>query len=103
MSNIFKHYESSADRIFDIEIPDVVDNSFSSDMFVNSSIDTYLEANSSARRMIKLADLVNFEIVAADGSTLIHKATRDLWALELGEDGQYYVKRLFDDTNPVDA
>jgi hypothetical protein len=28
---------------------------------------------------------------------LVHKATKDLWSLKVGEDGSYDIERLFDD------
>jgi len=35
-------------------------------------------------------------------STLVHKATQDLWSMKVSEDGKYDVERLFDDNgNPL--
>jgi hypothetical protein len=47
-----------------------------------------------------LSQLNGFQRVAED--TLIHKSTRDLWAIQKESDGEFYIERLFqDDGNPL--
>lgn len=38
------------------------------------------------------------EAKAPTEGELIHKATRDLWTVKVGDDGQYEIERLFDNT-----
>jgi hypothetical protein len=51
------------------------------------------------RQVASLRDLAEFKRVAAD--TLIHKATRDFWALKPNGDGTYQIERLIDGNGPV--
>jgi hypothetical protein len=39
---------------------------------------------------------------AGGETTLVHKATQDLWSMKVSEDGTFDVERLFDDNgNPL--
>ena len=44
----------------------------------------------------------SFMSQAGGESTLVHKATQDLWSMKVSEDGSFDVERLFDDNgNPL--
>lgn len=46
--------------------------------------------------------LMAHSMFADDETTLVHKATKDLWSVKLGEDGSYEIERMFDDNgNPI--
>jgi hypothetical protein len=55
-----------------------------------------------ASRRVKVGSLTQlngFERVSSE--TLIHTSTRDLWAIQKEDDGEFYIARLFnDDGNP---
>lgn len=46
---------------------------------------------------LSISDFVK-EAKAPIVGELIHKATRDLWSVKVGDDGQYEIERLFDNT-----
>jgi len=46
-------------------------------------------------KVASLKDIHNFIRLSSD--TLVHKSTRDLWALKKEGDGNYFIERLFDD------
>lgn len=48
-------------------------------------------------RAASLLDLTDFYRTASDDE-LIHKATRDLWAVKQADDGSYLIERLFDES-----
>lgn len=50
------------------------------------------------RKVASLRDLAGFVRVSAD--TLVHKSQQDLWALKK-EGEQFYIERLFDESQPV--
>lgn len=54
---------------------------------------------SGMRKVASLGDLSGFIRTAED--QLVHKSTQDLWALRTGDDGQFYIERLFDDRAPL--
>ena len=46
--------------------------------------------------------LEGLTLTAASDTTLVHKATKDLWSVSVSQDGAYDVERLFDeDGNPL--
>jgi uncharacterized protein len=65
---------------------------------MDSGIDVYLKDE--RVKIASLSDLYAFTRV--DNNHLVHKATRDLWSLEQGDEGKIVISRLFDDTgNPI--
>jgi len=49
-------------------------------------------------RVASLGDLTSFLKLSNEGSTLIHRSTKDLWSFEKDADGGFVVNRMFDDT-----
>lgn len=65
---------------------------------MDSGIDVYLKDEKV--KIASLADLYAFTRV--DDNHLVHKATKDLWSLEAGDDGSITINRLFDGSgNPI--
>jgi len=65
---------------------------------MDSGIDVYLKDD--RVKIASLADLYAFTRVGSNH--LVHKATKDLWALEESVDGSIVINRLFDDSgNPI--
>jgi len=54
-------------------------------------------ANNFRMVVADLGDISSMFITAGGGDELVHKATKDLWAVKK-EGGQYVIERLFDDT-----
>jgi hypothetical protein len=52
-------------------------------------------ASSKRRKVASVGDLSNFLRLSAE--TLVHKSERELWALKKGDNGSYFIERLFDD------
>lgn len=46
------------------------------------------------KKVASLGDITDFVRVSAE--SLIHRSSRDLWALKKQADGTYYIERLFD-------
>lgn len=46
-------------------------------------------------RVASLSQLEGFVRVAED--QLVHKSDKDLWSLQKGADGEFYIQRMFDD------
>jgi hypothetical protein len=81
----------------DFEMGDIQIASSGLDSFLD---DTVIEDASDMRRVASLDDLVGFERVSSN--TLVRKPDRDLWALSQTEDGEWVIKRVFDDDgNPI--
>jgi len=47
------------------------------------------------RKVAALGDISDLVRVSSD--TLVHRSSRELWALKKESDGNFYVERLFDD------
>ena len=64
----------------------------------NFAFDSFL--GDSKIKVASLDDLFSFDRVATD--TLIHKASKELWSIELDGEGQTYIAKLFDgDGSPL--
>lgn len=50
-------------------------------------------------RVGSLAQLDGFQRVSAE--TLVNRATQDLWALKKDDKSNFYIERLFDDSQPL--
>jgi hypothetical protein len=69
-SNVVKNISSSSD--------------FSFDSFLGGDV----------VKIASLDDLFSFERVASN--TLIHKSSKELWSIDIDEEGQTYIAKLFD-------
>lgn len=55
-------------------------------------------ASGFVRRVANLGDLSGFLRWGGDDNELVHKATRDLWSFQTGQNGEFVISRLFNDT-----
>jgi hypothetical protein len=61
---------------------------------VEYGIDPFL--NESKVKIASLDDLYSFDRIGSNN--LIHKCTKDLWAIDSDKDGTVHIKRLFDNS-----
>jgi hypothetical protein len=82
---------SSGMDAFLVEIPEAPDVSLH-DLFIDRRAS---QVPTETRKISGAHDLQGFSRIASD--TLIRHSGRDLWKLREGEDGDFYIDRLFDD------
>ena len=71
---------------------------------VSSGMDSFLEdtprektASTGRIKVASLEDLKGFERVAED--QLVHRSNRDLWSLKKDPNGDFFIERLFEDSD----